>query len=162
MAEESEVFEKLQGLAWQFLHDGPRLLRATELRLAAGMASMPEQALLRERIRVLHRYGNRTAAHGQPWPPLLSTAADGHLPFPKEGCGSFPSQISAPTIRSSGDGGWRGATAASHQRWGGKDSCSIRVLSFEEWANASPECLASLFTRPFLVKGGAEDIVNRR
>ena len=31
---ESDIFEKVQVLAWQFLHDGPRLLRATELRIA--------------------------------------------------------------------------------------------------------------------------------
>ena len=55
MADEPEVFEKLQGLTWQFLHDGPRTLRATELRLATGRPSLPEQALLRERVRVRPR-----------------------------------------------------------------------------------------------------------
>ena len=44
-----QVFEKLQGLTWQFLHDGPRTLRATEMRLALGRATLPEQALLRDR-----------------------------------------------------------------------------------------------------------------
>ena len=169
MADEPEVFEKLQGLAWQFLHDGPRLLRATELRLATAQASMPEQALLRERIRVLHRYGNLTAAHGQPWPPPLSAAIDGHLPWPREGCGSFPTRTSA-LKRTSGlfglfgadDGGWQTATSAARQRWGGEDSCTIRVLSLKEWEDGNPECLAALFTRPFLVQGGAEAVVNRR
>jgi hypothetical protein len=146
------VFEKLQGLTWQFLHDGPRTLRATEMRLALGRATLPEQALLRDRVRVLHRYANLTEGHGQPWPP---TTADGHTPWPAEGCGAFPGETSAPASRGRGHGGWQTTRPEAADRWGGENRCTIRVLSFEEWETAAPECLAALFTRPFLVTSGA-------
>ena len=130
---------------------------------------MPEQQLLRERIRVLHRYGNLTVAHGMIWPPPVSTATEGHLPFPEHGCGSFQSKTSSPEwsfdllgMFGTDDGGWQGVTAAAHRRWGGEDSCTVRVLSAEEWENASPQCLAALFTRPFLVRNAAESVANRR
>ena len=48
-------------------------------------------------------------------------------------------------------GGWQGSKKA-RIRWGGGGSCSIRVLTETEWENASPDCLAALFTRPFLVQ----------
>jgi hypothetical protein len=158
MAEEPEVFEKLQGLTWQFLHDGPRTLRATELRLALGRTTPPETALLRDRIRVLHRYGNLTENHGQPWPP---TATDGHVPWPARGCGAFPAGTSAANSRKRGHGGWQTASPEATERWGGEDQCTIRVLSFEEWEAAGPECLAALFTRPFLVTSGAVSDTDR-
>lgn len=152
MAEEPEVFEKLQGLTWQFLHDGPRTLRATEIRLARGYSTLSEQALLKDRIRVLHRYGNLTEGHGQPWPPAT---ADGHIPWPTEGCGAFPGKTSAPEPTGQGHGGWQTTTPEAAERWGGENSCTIRVLSLKEWETATPECLAALFTRPFLVTSGA-------
>ena len=151
------MFERLINLAWQFLHDGARTLRATELWLAlakpSGQATPPEQeSLLRERIRVLHRYGNLTKRHGQAWPPI----ADGHKPWPAEGCGTFPGKTSAgANSRRRGHGGWQTTTAEATERWGGEDRCTIRVLSFNEWDAAAPECLAALFTRPFLVTSGA-------
>jgi hypothetical protein len=46
-------------------------------------------------------------------------------------------------------------------RWGGRDSCTIRVLTVAEWDGASPQCLAALFSRPFLVRGGGEAIADR-
>lgn len=152
-----EVFERLINLTWQFLHDGARTLRATELWLAlarpSGQATPPEQeSLLRERIRVLHRYGNLTKRHGQEWPP----PADGHTAWPAEGCGTFPGKTSAgANSRKRGHGGWQTTTAEATKRWGGEDHCTIRVLSVSEWENAAPECLAALFTRPFLVASGA-------
>lgn len=154
MADEPEVFEKLQGLTWQFLHDGPRTLRATELRLATGRPSLPEQALLRERVRVLHRYGNLTDAHGQAWPPPAAGSADGHLPWPEDGCGSFAAETTSPSVRQRGHGGWQTLKPEANRRWGGGGLCTIRVLSREEWESASPECLGALFTRPFLVAAG--------
>ena len=157
------MFEKLQGLVWQLLHDGPRTLRATELRQAAlresPHATPGELALLKDRVRVLRRYNARSAAHGEAWPPPASI--DGHFDYPTEGCGAFVPEIKPPSQRRRGHGGWLGQTQAAHARWGGADACTIRVLSVEEWEAASPRCLAALFTRPFLVRGGAESIVNR-
>lgn len=57
-----------------------------------------------------------------------------------------------------GAGGWLGSKKA-RIRWGGGDSCSIRVLTATEWERASPDCLAALFTRPFLVQGLDDTIV---
>ena len=157
------MFEKLQGLVWQLLHDGPRTLRATELRQAAlresPHATPGELALLKDRARVLRRYNARTAAHGEPWPPPASL--DGHFDYPSDGCGAFVPEIKPPSQRRRGHGGWLGQTQAAHARWGGADACTIRVLSVEEWEAASPRCLAALFTRPFLVRAGAESVVNR-
>jgi hypothetical protein len=48
-------------------------------------------------------------------------------------------------------GGWL-LSKKARVRWGGASSCSIRVLSAAEWKSASPECLAALFTRPFMVQ----------
>ena len=50
-----------------------------------------------------------------------------------------------------GKGGWL-LSKKARVRWGGANSCTIRVLSAAEWKSASPECLAALFTRPFLVQ----------
>ena len=101
------MFEKLQGLVWQLLHDGPRTLRATELRQAAlresPHATPGELALLKDRVRVLHRYNARTAAHGETWPPPASL--DGHFDYPSEGCGAFVPEIKPPSQRRCGAAG---------------------------------------------------------
>jgi hypothetical protein len=102
LGDDPAVHEKLQGLTWGFLHDGPRSLRGIKLHIAslraveqqAGMdrRSISSQlALLDERARVLRAYGNRSALnyHGD-WPPGTS---DGHVSYPLKGCGGFPSSV---------------------------------------------------------------------
>ena len=154
----SDVFEKVQTLAWQFLHDGPRLLRATELRRrwlqTKGLGSQGELELLAERARVLKTFANDTAAHGERWPPPADVA------YPA-GCGRYTGQPIGPLGgRRRGHGEWL-RSPLSQQRWGGGNVCSLRVLSVDEWEAATPHCLAALFTRPFLVRGGGEAVLNR-
>lgn len=151
VTDSKDLFEKLQSFTWQILHDGPRTLRATQLRLRLLEASpdagkkQEELELLRERVRALRAYNKLTAAHGQPWPP----GEDGHVVYPDEGCGSFPTggTTKPPSTLVDGEGGWLGRTEAVHARWGGRDSCSVRVLSHSEWARATPRCLVSDCTR---------------
>ena len=54
--------------------------------------------LLRERMNILRRYGAKgAAAHGlMQWPPPAESGFDGHFPYPKAGCGSYPSKLDGP------------------------------------------------------------------
>ena len=177
LGDDPAVYEKLQSFTWGFLHDGPRTLRGIELRKAALLAAdsssagstqaegdtsdyghggsiTAQLALLQERAQVLRLYGNRSAAmHGLEWPP---GGTDGHLAFPKAGCGGFPSPVrrvapSGAGVIEDDSGGWLSSKKA-RIRWADGDSCNIRVLTAAEWEAASPACLAALFTRPFLVQ----------
>jgi hypothetical protein len=174
MAANSEVFEKLQTFTWQVLHDGPRLLRTTELRIEAirsnmrsgDIAAKDEIKLLAERVRVLTAYNLRTVLHGQQWPPPINLPgdADGELPYPPSGCGDYPkapiNQATRSEYRSRREhGGWLKNSKAA-ERWGGGGVCTIRVIGVEEWAKATPKCLAALFQRPFLVRGGGDRALN--
>jgi len=85
------------------LHDGHRTLRATELRAqairaspATHHASEAQLSLLAERGRLLRRYVERIAAHGQDWPPPAAT--DGHHPYPARGNSTPATQPSAPCV----------------------------------------------------------------
>jgi hypothetical protein len=153
-----------QDLSWHFLHDAPRTIFVTELRRAALEAARggdtdgdTQIALLRERVAILRRYSESVRAHGQSWPP---SEASGHTGYP-DGCGSSPPVMQPPNT-TRGDGGWLGGRGSdkAHRRWGGRHICSIRVLTAAQFASASPQCLAALFSRPFLVRGGADAIVN--
>lgn len=155
----SDIYEKLQTLTWQFLHDGSRLLRTTELRLdwlvELGIHK-PFSAVLAERVRSLRAYANDTAAHGQEWPP-----PGGRLPYPRTGCGRFPREpVEELGKRSRGTGGWL-ASPLSEKKWGGGNECTLRVLTVDEFHKASERCLAALFARPFMVRGGADEVLNR-
>ena len=160
IASGSELFEKLQTLTWQFLHDGPRLQRTTELRMdwlvGEGAVSKGELLLLAERVRSLRAYGNDTAAHGEEWP-----SPGGRAPYPRKGCGRFPREpVEELGRRSRGNGGWL-RSPLSESKWGGGGECTVRILTVEEWNKASNRCLAALFARPFMVRGGADEVLNR-
>jgi hypothetical protein len=174
LASQPEVLESLQGMAWQLLHDGPRTLRVMEQRIGAHVAAMEREdrprpgsgrqqaeqlGLLRERVRLLREYNARTAAHGQEWPARAPATTH---EYPSDGCGSVGGGGGGTQAESEmEDAGWLGASAQSLGRWGGGGSCSVRVLSAVEWEEASPVCLAALFTRPFVVRGGGAGVLNR-
>eukprot|EP01043_Picozoa_sp_COSAG02_P055875 COSAG02_NODE_6545_length_3503_cov_2.326968_3_plen_414_part_00 len=157
----SDIYEKVQVLAWQFLHDGPRLLRATELRIGwikrTGFSSKSEMRVLAERARSLRAYMNDTAARelDQEWPPPA-----GRVPYPRAGCGRMPREpVQQVGGRTRGHGGWL-TSPQSEAKWGGGNECTVRVLSVQEWRAASDRCLAALFLRPFIVRGGADEVLN--
>ena len=84
------------------LHDGHRTLRATELRSqairaspATHHASEAQLSLLAERGRLLRRYVERIAVHGQDWPPPAAT--DGHHPYPARGNSAQRSSVPCPS-----------------------------------------------------------------
>lgn len=156
-----DIYEKIQVLIWQFLHDGPRLLRATELRLdwlrRQGYTEKNELLLLANRARSLRAYANDTAARhlDQQWPP-----PEGRVPYPRAGCGRIPREpVQQVGGRTRGHGGWL-ASPQSEAKWGGGNVCTVRVLSVQEWEAATDRCLAALFLRPFMVRGGADEVLN--
>lgn len=149
LSQGDDLYEKLNALAWQTLHDAGATRRGTLVQLQVWeQHSQPvdEIELLRSRVAALDQFIASQRA----------TAAT-CVSHDRAECPAMrPASAVMPAERlMQKSGGWRSVPEeAAATQWAGSYNCDIRVLTAEEWLSVSPCCLSEVFAAPFIVRAG--------